>query len=217
MVNKGNVQGMYHAECLWYRVGLAILPYPFRFFFLEGRPHTIVWPTLCAGSYAPNTLLAPLLSSLCVLQPAVYMYAKYTTGSAYEIMASHDTNIVVCQIHYWQCLSNYGFPWYKLQQIKHNCHSTPVVQLGECKTFVGWTNTVSTIWRNKHAPVITHIVQLFLEMHAVLTLVEAFHLSFSYSVHLFYDMVMMKQKGLAMTWHDLSLCKTPSWLITQEH
>ena len=77
MVNKGNAQGMYQSASG--RVGLAILPHPFWFFFLEVRPHTIVWPTLCTGSHAPKFLPA--------------MYAKYTTGGAFAIMASHDTNV----------------------------------------------------------------------------------------------------------------------------
>ena len=39
-------------------VGLAapFYPTPSVFFFLEGRPHTIVWPTWRAGSHAPKLL-----------------------------------------------------------------------------------------------------------------------------------------------------------------
>ena len=53
MVNEGNVQGAYQSASG--RVGFTNFPYPFLF-FLEGRPHTIVWPTLCAGSHAPKIL-----------------------------------------------------------------------------------------------------------------------------------------------------------------
>ena len=77
MVNKGM-----RKECTRVPlVGLASQFYPTPFvFFLEGKPHTIVWPTLWAGSHAPKLL--PLY---------IPVYAKYTTGSAFEIMASHDT------------------------------------------------------------------------------------------------------------------------------
>lgn len=66
-------------------------------------------------------------------------------------------------------------------------------------------------------PVVSHVVQLFLEPYTVsegLTLFEAFCLSSGYFVHPFYDMVVMKQEMPAMTWHDLLLCKTPGRLMT---
>ena len=69
-------------------VGLALQFYPtpsvFFSVFFPGRPHTIVWPTWCTGSHAPK-----LLPLYIALQLAVY--AKYTTGGAFEIIASHDT------------------------------------------------------------------------------------------------------------------------------
>ena len=68
-------------------LGFTNFPHPFRF-FLEGRPHTIVWPILCASSHAPKIL--PFLGLYIAVQPAVY--AKYITGSVFEMMASHDTS-----------------------------------------------------------------------------------------------------------------------------
>ena len=37
-------------ECLWLGWVHKFFPTP-SFFSLEGRPHTIMWPTLCAGSH----------------------------------------------------------------------------------------------------------------------------------------------------------------------
>ena len=57
MVNKRNAQGGYQSASG--RVGFANLSLPLLFFFLEGRPHAIMWPTLCAGR--PHTIMWPTL------------------------------------------------------------------------------------------------------------------------------------------------------------
>ena len=69
MVNKGNAQGTYQSSSG--RVGLAIFP-TLSIFFSWKVGH------------------APSCGQLDALQPAVY--AKYTIGGAFEIMASHDTS-----------------------------------------------------------------------------------------------------------------------------
>ena len=95
MVNKGNAQGMYQSASG--RVGLAILPYPFRFFSWK------VGHTPSCGQLGALVAMRQS-SSLCILQCNIYIalqpavYAKYTTGGAFEIMASHDTRHVVCDI-----------------------------------------------------------------------------------------------------------------------
>ena len=56
---RWSIKGMHKEHTRVPLVGLAsqIFPYPFRFFFLEGRPHTIMWPTLFTGSHLPKICL----------------------------------------------------------------------------------------------------------------------------------------------------------------
>ena len=93
---RWSIKGMHEdvPEYLCSRVGLAILSYfglaiLFCFIFLDGRPHTTVWPTLCASSvYQQWCILAGIFP---VYTPSGYT-GKIPIGGAFDLRGCYGTS-----------------------------------------------------------------------------------------------------------------------------
>ena len=81
-------------------VGLASQFYPIPSgFFLEGRPHTIVWPTLCSSSVCQQWCILAGISPVCTPGgytgkiPIAGKYTIYFACGAFDLRGCYGRNI----------------------------------------------------------------------------------------------------------------------------